>query len=101
MTAETFEIAHAPEDMRSLRQLISRMAAECGINLGERHSVRQLLDGSTHASSPALANELRSLLILRYRLEAACSEDLGYDGMNGLWQQLDDTLRRHRESRLC
>ncbi len=95
-----FEIADAPENMRSLQQLIGRLANECGVNLGERQAVRRLLDLSGPQSAPAVAGELRTLLILRYRLEAACSEDLGYEGMNGLWRQLDDTLRRHRESRL-
>jgi len=100
MRAEAFEIAHAPEDMLSLQQLIGRLAAECGVNLEERQAVRRLLDLSGPIASPAMASELRALLILRYRLEAACSEDLGCEGMNGLWQQLDDTLRRHRDSRL-
>ncbi len=95
-----FEIADAPENMRSLRQLIGQLADQCGVNLGERQAIRRLLDLSGPQSAPAVALELRSLLILRYRLEAACSEDLGYEGMNGLWRQLDDTLRRHRESRL-
>ena len=95
-----FEIADAPENMRSLQQLIGQLADQCGVNLGERQAVRRLLDLSGPQSAPAIARELRSLLILRYRLEASCSEDLGYEGMNGLWRQLDDTLRRHRESRL-
>ncbi len=95
-----FEIADAPENMRSLQQLIGQLADQCGVNLGERQAVRRLLDLSGPQSAPAVARELRSLLILRYRLEASCSEDLGYEGMNGLWQQLDDTLRRHRDSRL-
>jgi hypothetical protein len=90
---------HHPEDMQALRRLIAQLAPQCGVDLGNRASIRHFLDtdaaaGRSESIDPQLCDELRAMMILLYRLEASSSEDLGVEGLRRLWYQHDETLAR-------
>lgn len=81
----------------ALRHLIRDLAPLCGLDLDDRHSVRQFLDPTKLAgegTDPELHAELRAMLILLFRLEGSSSEDLGFHGIRNLWRQHDETLAR-------
>lgn len=88
---------HSGDDLRVLRAHIGRLAMTCELDLGHGETVARLLAGD-HSLCHGHRREaelLRALLILRYRLEASVSEDLGIAGLTKLWQQHDDILARH------
>ncbi|MDP3538850.1 MAG: hypothetical protein Q8S26_09115 [Azonexus sp.] len=91
--------SHHPEELLILRQLICQLAPQCGLDLGNRASVRSFLDQDAAASrsesiDPKLCQELRAMLILLYRLEASSSEDLGVEGLRRLWHQHGEIIAR-------
>ncbi|MFZ2974803.1 MAG: hypothetical protein WA049_19405 [Ferribacterium limneticum] len=90
---------YPPEDMQALRQLIAQLAPQCGVDLGNRTSIRQFLDsdpgtGRSESIDPQICQELRIMMILLYRLEASSSEDLGVEGLRRLWRQHDEIMTR-------
>lgn len=90
---------YPPEEMQALRRLIAQLAPQCGVDLGNRSSVRQFLDAdsaSTRSESidPQICQELRAMMILLYRLEASSSEDLGVEGLHRLWRQHGEIMAR-------
>jgi hypothetical protein len=85
--------------MQALRRLIAQLAPQCGVDLGNRASLRRFLDTDSAASrsesiDPQICQELRAMLILLYRLEASSSEDLGVEGLRRLWRQHGEILSR-------
>lgn len=99
MIRPALETSHLPDDMQALRRLIVRLAPQCGVELGNRSSIRHFLDGDSAACrsesiDPQLCQELRSMMILLYRLEASSSEDLGVEGLRRLWRQHGEILAR-------
>jgi hypothetical protein len=90
---------YPPEDMQALRQLIAQLAPQCGVDLGNRSSVRHFLDsdlaaGRSESIDPQICQELRAMMILLYRLEASSSEDIGVEGLRRLWRQHGEILAR-------
>lgn len=74
------------DELDCLRSLIAGLAQRCQVDLGDRQSLRRLLDDQQPGSDDSTRHELRTLLRLLYRLEAASSEDLGPAGVRRLWQ---------------
>jgi hypothetical protein len=74
------------DELEHLRQLIAGLAALCGVDSGDRRALRQLIDAPDGTTTDDLRQELRTLLTLLYRLEAASSEDSGLAGLRRLWQ---------------
>jgi len=88
------------EDMQALRRLIAQFAPQCGIDLGNRASIRHFLDNDLAAShsesiDPRICQELRTMMILLFRLEASSSEDLGVEGLRRLWHQHSEIMTRY------
>lgn len=92
------ETTHAREELQSLRQLIEALAPRCGLDLKDRAASRRFRDGQApgpgESIDPRLCEELRGMLILLLRLEGCSSEDIGFAGMQRLWQRHDDILMR-------
>lgn len=88
---------HGGEDLLALRTHIGRLAVICGVDINSDDNVSRLLAGdySKCHQQPRQAETLRGLLVLLYRLEASVSEDLGIDGLVGLWQQHNAILIQH------
>lgn len=91
--------SNSQEDIQALRGLITQLAEQCGLDLGNRGEVRRFLDNESvtcHRESinPQISQELRNMLVLLYRLEASSSEDLGVEGLRRLWRQHRETLAR-------
>jgi hypothetical protein len=94
---------HHSEDMQALHRLIVQLAPQCGVDLQNRQSIRRFLDDESAACrsesiDPQLCQELRAMMILRYRLEASSSEDLGVEGLRRLWRQHGEILARFQSS---
>lgn len=89
---------HNPEDLQALRRLIAHLAAQCGLDLSDKSAVRRFLDGAQPAPGGAAetGEELRTMLILLFRLETCSSEDLGFEGLRRLWREHSATLARYR-----
>lgn len=90
------------EDIQALRRLIVQLAPQCGLDLNNRAAVRQFLDGEqdklrSESINPQRCHELRTMLILLYRLEASSSEDLGVEGLRRLWHQHGEILARFKD----
>lgn len=88
-----------PEEMQALRRLIAQLAPQCGVDMANRASIRQFLDGNSaslrgESIDPQICQELRAMMILLYRLEASSSEDLGVEGLHRLWRQHSEILAR-------
>lgn len=91
---------YPPEGILALRQLIAQLAPQCGVDLGNRDSIRHFLDsdpttGRSESIDPQVCQELRAMMILLYRLEASSSEDLGVDGLRRLWHQHGEIMARY------
>lgn len=90
-----------PDELDRLRQLIADLATRCGVDPGDRRALRLLLDapespaGEEATQDPR--HELRTLLTLLYRLEAACSEDIGLAGLRRLWHLCAEAHNRQGE----
>ncbi|UCV17969.1 hypothetical protein [Ferribacterium limneticum] len=90
---------YPPEDMQALRRLIAQLAPQCGVDLGDRSSVRHFLDADatnprSESIDPQICQELRAMMVLLYRLEASSSEDLGVEGLRRLWRQHGEIMAR-------
>lgn len=88
-----------PEEMQALRRLIDHLAPQCGVDMANRASIRQFMDGDQAARrsesiDPRLCQELRAMMILLFRLEASSSEDLGVEGLRRLWYQHGEIMAR-------
>ena len=99
MSHSTSTLSNTCQEMQALRQLITRLAGQCRLDLSDRIAVRQFLDdtemrGRGESLDPKVCQELRTMLILLYRLEASSSEDLGVDGLRRLWHQHGEILAR-------
>lgn len=89
------------EDIQALRRVIAQLAGRCGIDLGDRAVLRRVLDGDfgNDQATPGdrqQVQELSAMLTLLFRLEACSSEDLGIDGLLGLWREHGRILARCR-----
>lgn len=93
--------SHTSADLLALRRLIAELAQQCGLDLTDKSVLRCFLDSDPTLCQAPLADaktrqELRTMLILLFRLEASSSEDLGVEGLRRLWHQHGETLARFR-----
>ena len=93
------------EDIQALRRVIAHLAGRCAIDLTDRAALRRVLDGDfgTDQATPGdrqQVQELSAMLTLLFRLEACSSEDLGIDGLLGLWREHGRILARCRGDQL-
>lgn len=88
---------HSGDDLLALRTHIGRMAIACGVDVSRDDNVGLLLAGDFSRCKRHGREEevLRALLVLLYRLETSVSEDLGVDGLIGLWRTHNDILALH------
>lgn len=88
-------------DLPALRRIVSRLAERSGVDLAHPPSVRALIDGELSCDSisnrQAIA-DLRSALILLYRLQDSSSEDLGVHGLQRLWHAHQEFVARYGDS---
>ena len=89
------------EDIQALRRVIAHLAGRCAIDLSDRAVLRRVLDGDFCAAAAMpddrrQVQELSAMLTLLFRLEACSSEDLGIDGLLGLWREHGRILARCR-----
>lgn len=85
------------EGLPALRRAIGHLAGLCSLDLACPLTLRQCLDGNfppegVPTATTARLEELRAMIVLLYRLENCCSEDLGFSGMQRLWQQHREIL---------
>ncbi|TXT40286.1 MAG: hypothetical protein FD135_1418 [Comamonadaceae bacterium] len=93
-------------DLVALQRLIQQLAQRCGFDLNNRVEVQRLLDGdfsryATPDGDRASYQELRTMLTLQLRLETSSGEDIGIHGLNFLWHQCSDILKRCRVYQLA
>ena len=86
------------EDIQALRRVIAHLAGRCAIDLTDRAVLRRVLDGDfgNDQATRQQVQELSAMLTLLFRLEACSSEDLGIDGLLGLWREHGRILARCR-----
>ena len=89
------------EDIQALRRVIAHLAGRCAIDLTDRAVLRRVLDGDFGNDQATTGDrqqvqELSAMLTLLFRLEACSSEDLGIDGLLGLWREHGRILARCR-----
>lgn len=88
---------HSGDDLLALRTHIGRLAIVCGVDISSDGNISRVLAGDfgqchDHRREAEL---LRALLVLLYRLETSVSEDLGVEGLVGLWHQHNQILASH------
>jgi len=84
-----------------LRRIVSRHAERSGVDLTHAPSLSALIDGELSCDSAgnrqAIA-DLRAALVLLYRLQDRCSEDIGIIGLQRLWHTHQEFVALHGES---
>jgi hypothetical protein len=88
---------HFGEELKALEERLGRLALACGVNLGDRTVVASLIRGDFgvcgRGSFPK-RDELRALLMLKYRIEAKCIDALGAGDCLRIVDQVDAELAR-------
>lgn len=87
----------ANEDLLPLRRMIARLADRGGLDLADGSAIRRFLDGDfSLCKAPDWdinsCDDLRSMIVLLFRLEASSSEDLGINGLRRLWHRHSEIL---------
>ena len=105
MVHSTLPSPDSHEDLPALRRAIEKLADHCAVDLACPHTLRQCLDGqlpteATLSAQTADLEELRTMIVLLYRLENSTSEDLGHSGLQRLWQQHREVMRASRRHEL-
>lgn len=88
-------------DLPALRRIVLRLAEHCGVDLTHPPSRRALIDGELSCDSTSKRQaiaDLRSALILLYRLQDSSSEDLGVHGLQRLWHAHQEFVARYGDS---
>jgi hypothetical protein len=90
---------HIFNELAELDQAVQQLAQLCRLDLNNELAVRRFRDGdfSLKLESNRVfssCQELRTMLTLQLRLEASSSEDIGIDGLNFLWNQCSNILKR-------
>ena len=99
MNTSFVETSNANDELLPLRQMIVHLADCCALDLADRSAIRHFLDEDF---SDCQANhqdrhsrqELQSMIILLFRLEASSSEDIGISGLHELWHQHSEIVTR-------
>ena len=85
------------EELLALETRIRRLALSCGVDLGRRDLVVSLIKGDFSACGSgehAPRQELRGLLMLKYRIEESCVADLGAGDCLRIIEEEEDRLHR-------
>jgi hypothetical protein len=88
-------------DLPALRRVVSRLAERSGVDLTHPPTLRALIDGELSCDSTGTRQaiaDLRSALILLYRLQDSSSEDLGVQGLQRLWHAHQEFVARYGDS---
>jgi hypothetical protein len=90
---------HIFNDLAELQRVIQQLAQFCQLDLNNELAVRRFREGDFSLAQDSNRNfsicqELRTMLTLQLRLEASSSEDIGIDGLNFLWNQCSNILKR-------
>lgn len=94
-------LEHYDEEIEALDKRIGRLALLCGADLSRHEVVIGLIKGNTavceHVQqvAPGQREELRALLMMKYRIEASCVDAIGAEQCARLIAEQDDKLRRH------
>ncbi|MDO9197687.1 hypothetical protein [Rhodoferax sp.] len=86
-------------DLAALRRVIAELSERCCLDLADSSVVRRLMDGDLPhrqglTPDSQTFQDLRAMLILLFRLESSCSEDLGIAGLRTLWCRHREILAR-------
>ena len=85
------------EELRALEERLERLALACGVDLHNRAVVTSLIRGDfavCERGSFPKRDELRALLMLKYRIESRCIDDLGAGDCMRIVEQVDADLAR-------
>ncbi len=93
------ELGHFDREIYELDERIGRLALLCGADLSRPEVVLRLVKGQfgdctrPEALTPLRREELRGLLLLKYKLEASCADAIGSDECARLIAEQDAMLR--------
>lgn len=92
-------IQHYDEQIEALDKQIARLALLCGADLSRNEVVIALIKGNyatcnAHVGDPKYREELRALLMMKYKIEASCVDAIGAEHCAQLIAEQDDKLRR-------
>ena len=96
------ELGHYDREIYEIDERVGRLALLCGADLSQPEVVIQLIRGQfevctrLEALSPLRREELRGLLMLRYKIEASCVDSLGAAECARLVAEQDALLRQRR-----
>ena len=94
------ELEHYDQEIYALDERIGRLAQICGADLSRTEVVVALIKGRFEfcTRSDALAKvkreELRGLLMLKYRIEASCIDAIGTEECGRLIAEQEERVRR-------
>ncbi len=92
-------LEHYDEELYALEQRLGRLALACGADLSREDVVIALIKGRWDLCPRAAhvpertREELRALLMLKYRVEASCVDSLGAEDCRRLIAEHDEKLR--------
>lgn len=94
------ELEHFDREIYALDERIARLSLICGVDLSRTETVAGLIKG--HFETCAHANyvsahhrdELRALLMMKYKIESSCIDTLGVEDCVRLVSEQSDRLRR-------
>lgn len=93
-------LEHYDEELYALDQRIARLALACGADLARQDVVIGLIKGHWDLCAQAqhvparTREELRALLMLKYRIEVSCVDALGADDCRRLIATQEERLAR-------
>jgi hypothetical protein len=99
MNLSILEAGRDDDDLGPLRRMIARLANRCELDLHDSAALKRFLEGDFSRCKTSdwdlrCCQDLHSLIILLFRLEASTSEDLGISGLYGLWNRQSQLLAR-------
>ena len=93
-------LQHYDSEIHELEKRIGRLALLCGADLSRPAVVIGLIKGnfsvcsSQNKVAPEHREELRALLMMKYRIEASCIDSIGAADCAKLISEQDERLRR-------
>ncbi|MFH0340573.1 MAG: hypothetical protein ACHBNF_00270 [Chromatiales bacterium] len=89
---------HYEEELFEIDERIGRLAIACGVDLRQKDTIVDLIKGNygvcKHGDNPK-RQELRGLLMLKYRIEESCIVSIGTAECARLIDEEEAKLRRH------
>ena len=96
------QLGHYDDELYALDERIGRLAIACGIDISDDRVIVALIQGHfvlfRHREQPERTSwheQLRELLMLKYRVESNCLEYLGAEACRELLTAEHERLRRH------